>query len=548
MSGLVPKFVGRDCELSTTGIDGAGVRIPNWEVTQRALDHIDAAFAPHGKRTWARPARALTGYGRYDGSGFGSSWVSAASSDCLRHWGPNGQCFYSDMSHLEVCTAETRQPGEVAAQSWAALKVAEAARRRAEEAAPGGTRYLLSAANVDLSDPGISWGSHLSVSIAPALFDDLVVDPARPGVLGFVASAFAAAIPFFGSGYLMPLRDGSVAFSLSARAHHITRICTMATTQAFARGLLNARREAHGTGIERLHLIGFDFSPIASALMVSFVQCVLAAAELGHAGQLLSEPLQALHAWSLGFDAERGKLVGTAALADGRQLGLPEYVREVATALLRLVESGAIPDAVAPGANVLLPRIVELTERLGRGELAACSRHLDWTAKLLVLLAHCERTGEALSGSPARLLDHDFASTDPSRGVIWKLLERGRIDPMFEAARIDACLRDGPDDSRGFTRGRLVQRFGDAIAAIDWDHVELELVDARFGRRLRIDMPDPGALARAATEGLLASAHEVGDLAELAALGACGSVSTKDPLRDLRGELSLPGEPRGDCN
>lgn len=548
MSGLVPKFVGRDCELSTTGIDHAGVRVPSWEVTQRSLDHIDAAFEPFDTCTWARPARARTGYGRYDGSSWGSSHVSASSSDCLRHWGPNGQCFYSDMSHFEVCTAETRQPCEVAAQSWAALKVAEAARRRAEEAAPGGTRYLLSAANVDLSDPGISWGSHLSVSIAQDLFDDLVIDPARPGVLGFVASALAAAIPFFGSGYLLLLRDGSVVFSLSARAHHITRICTLATTQAFARGLLNARREAHGKGIERLHLIGFDFSPIGSALMVSFVQCVLAAAELGHADHLLREPLQALHAWSLGFDAERGKLIATASLADGRELGLPEYVREVALALLGLVETGAIPDAIAPGAHALLPRIVELTERLDRGELATCSRHLDWTAKLLVLLAHCERTGEALSGSPARLLDHDFASTDPTRGVIWKLLERGRIDPLFAAARIDASLRDGPDDSRGFTRGRLVQRFGAAISAIDWDHVELELVDARFGRRLRVDMPDPGGLGRAAAEAVLADARDVGDLAELAAIGERATVATTDPMRDLRGELSLPSEPRGDSN
>lgn len=543
MSGLVPKFVGRDCELSTTGIDRAGARVPSWEVTQRALDHIDAAFVPLGRRTWARPARALTGYGRYDGSSRGS----AQSSDCLRHWAPNGQCFYSDMSHLEVCTAETRRPCEVAAQSWAALKVAELARQRAESAAAAGTRYLLSAANIDLSDPGISWGSHLSVSIAPELFDDLVVDPARPGVLGFVASALAAAIPFFGSGYLLPLRDGSVAFSLSARAHHITRICTLSTTQAFARGLLNARREAHGKGIERLHLIGFDFSPIASALMVSFVQCVLAAAELGHAAHVLAEPLQALHAWSLSFDADRGKLVAPASLADGRELTLPAYVAEVARALLRLVEAGTIPEAVAPCAGILLPKVVELAERLERGELAACSRHLDWVAKLLVLLAHCERTGEALSGTPARLLDHDFASTDPRRGVIWKLLDRGRIDPLFEPARIDACLRDGPDDSRGFARGRLVQSFAPAITRIDWDHVELDLAGTRFGRRLRIDMPDPGGLGRAATEALLADARDVDDLVGLAALGERATVATTDPLRDLRGELSLPSEPCGDC-
>ncbi len=538
MSAPVVKFVGRDCELSTTGIDGRGQAIPSWTVAQRVLGAIDTAFVRVGGNVWRRRTRRDSSWSR--GDHWGGSYASASSTDCLRQWPSNGQCYYSDMAHVEVCTAETHRPCEVAAQSWSTLVVAEAARQQAQEDAEAGTRYLLTAANVDLLDPSISWGSHFNISIAPQLFDDLIVDPRHPGVLGFVTSAIAAAVPFFGSGYLLPLRDGSVVFSLSARAHHLSRVCGLSTTEAFSRGLLNARREPHAQGIDRLHLIGFDFALVSSALMTSFVQCCLAAAEVGYGQLLLASPVEALRAWSLGLDLESGRLRGTAPLADGRQVTLGAYVAEIAQAMLRLVEEGVIQDAVAPCAAQLLPRIVELAQRADRGDIAACSRHLDWAAKLMVLLGHCERTGEGLESSAVRLLDHDFTNTDPTRGAIWRLLEHDRIDPLIDRAQIDACLRDGPEASRSWTRGRLIKRFADDIEAVDWDHVELSLTDERFGRRLRVDMPHPGRLGRAVAEHALGAAREVMDLASLS--DADDTVHTTHPLQDLRPELSRPSE------
>ena len=80
-----------------------------------------------------------------------------------------------------------------------------------------------------------------------------------------------------------------------------------------------------------------------------------------------------------------------------------------------------------------------------------------------------------------------------------------------------------------------------------WDDVWPRLENCPV-RRLRVDMPEPGGLGRAAAEAVLVDARDVGDLAELAAIGERATVATTDPMRDLRGELSLPGEPRGDSN
>ena len=100
---------------------------------------------------------------------------------------------------------------------------------------------------------------------------------------------------WFGAGHLLPLRDGTTIFSLSARAHHLGRVSSDLTTVAFQRGLLNSRREPHGAAAERLHLIGFDFNLASAAPMASLVQCLLAAAEEGFCASLqLYEPVRAL--------------------------------------------------------------------------------------------------------------------------------------------------------------------------------------------------------------------------------------------------------------
>jgi hypothetical protein len=584
---VIPKFMGRDNELSSTGWDGEGEALDSWKVTQAVLAQMEPAFATWGKRVWTRASGRSYSGGGYSGGGYsgggysgggysgggysgggysgggysgggysgggygGSQWsssgwgggsASAYSCDCLRHWVGNGQCYYADMGHVEVCTGVALSPYTFAAQCLSTLIAAEEARRLAQLEAPDGTHYSLAACNVDVLDPSISWGTHLNVSVSKQLFDDLFLGRRRPAVLGYVVSALAAAIPFFGTGYLMPTKDGPTVYSLSARAHHLSRISTLATTEAWNRGLLNERREAHAHGQDRLHLIGFDFSLAGAALMGSFVQCLLAAAEAGYCRLNLYEPVRALREWSWGLDLSSGRLPVEAMMADGRSLSLPSYMAELTTELLQMCESGLIPETVAPGARELLPIILDLCGHLEHGALAQCAPHLDWAAKLLYLLDGSQREGFVLGDARSRLLDHDFANTNPAEGPFWNLWDAGRVDPLVDRATVLACLADGPVESRDWGRGRLIEQFADRITAVDWSYIDLRRGEGRWDQRLRVEMPTPDSFGRDRVEPLLDGCDDVGDFEtrlEEDGDGGDGGVLLTDPLMDPPMNLSM---------
>ncbi len=530
----IPKLMGRDCELSTTGLTYDGQTIRSWRVTRHVLGHIEAAFEPVGGRVWTRRSwwqdSGSTGSsgstdsrsasaapsGSWPGSQGSSTydWQGFQSIDAFRHWTSSGQCYYSDMSHLEFCTAETLDPRKLAAQCLGALQVSEVARQRAEAECDPGTMYALTTANVDIVDPGITWGTHFNVAIESDLWEDLFGEVRSPARLGFVSSAMAALIPFFGAGYVLPLRSGP-RLSLSGRAHHLTRLTTLPTTNSYSRGLLNTRREAHAEGEDRLHLIGFDLALASGALLASTLQCCLAAAELGFGGLGLYEPVRALTAWSHGLDISTGRLMGVARTAEGESIGLPLYMRRLVSVLIGLVEDGSIPEEVAPGASELLPRVLELTHFLEEGSLERYAPHLDWAAKLLVLVDLCQRDGMKLDDMPIRVADHDYASTDPGRGHFWRLWQAGRVDPLVSRGDVDVCLLDGPEDGRGWARGRLIRDYGDRITDVDWSHVELRGDASTWGSRIRIEMPRPGSLSRDVFQPVLSAASDVKDIPRL---------------------------------
>ena len=539
----LPKYLGRDCELSTTGSDERGRAISPWDVTQAVLEHVDAAFEPEGARSWTRPTAWDSGRG---GTGWpyattGGGWGgSAYSSDALRRWTPGGQCYYADMSHVEVCTAEVLTPRGFAAQSLSTLLVAEAARGCAQALAPDGTRYSLSTANVDMANAAIAWGTHLNVAVERELWEDLFA-PHRPPVLASVSSAVAATVVFFGTGLILPLGDGSVQYSLSSRAHHLNELITLSTTEAFRRGVLNSRREPHGAGHERMHLIGYDFTLIGAALLASVLQCALAAAEEHALGPMLYDPVHALQGWSLGFDPARGRLThGERAVGVKGLVTLPAFVRMLVEPLFEMVQTGLIGPDVAPEASEHLALVLELADAAERGELGRLARHLDWAAKWAWLTSLGERRRASLADPALAVADHDFANTDPERGVLWRLLHAGAVDPLVSLDDARACLRDGPDESRAFGRGRLVRKFAGRITGIDWSWVELARGDDRWAPRLRLSMPALDSLSRARFEAVVDAAESVDELEALLARELEGVGETDDPLRDVPSRLAAP--------
>jgi hypothetical protein len=417
-------------------------------------------------------------------------------------------CFYADMAHVEVCTAATLSPCTFAAQSIAALLLAEKARQIAEVNSLLGDRYELSASNADMLDPSVSFGSHISLSVSRALWDNCFIEQRYPVVLGFVASAVAAAIPFFGAGYLLPLQNGRVIFSLSARAHHISKLHTFATTEKWGRGLLNSRQEAHGTALERFHLIGHDYAIAASALLASFLQCVLAAAEDSFCRLSLIDPVRAMHDWSWGLDAHSETLPAKAALVDGRALTLPQFIGEVTLTLLKMCEAGLIDDEVAPEAQVLLPRIIELAHYAEEGSLVRCATHLDWAAKFVYL----RNMSGHFEDAALRLADHDYSNTNQEKGAIWQLWRQGLIDPLVDMDQAERAVRQAPPESRDWGRAALIELFAHDIRAVDWSYVELSDATSLFSPLLRVEFPRLNSWNQSSFEPILAAVENVEEL------------------------------------
>lgn len=535
---IIPKHVGGDCELSTTGTGPNGEALRSWDVTKTILDHIDTAFLPH--TTWSMPER---GWGN---GWYGGGWGAYSATDSNRHWAPNGSCHYCDLGKLECASAETLSARQYSAEQISNLLIAEAARQAAEAAAPVGTKFHLTAENVDPLDPSISWGTHFNVAVSRQLWEDLYLENRHPNVYSFVVSSLAAATVMFGSGYILPLKSGEIVYSLSARSHHLGRLTSLDTTRAFKRGITNSRRQGFSDQ-ERQHLINFDFAPISARLRCCLVQMIFAAAENGFCGLNLFDPLNALRTWSFGLDLETGKLPEVALLADGRKMTLPQYMRQLATVLLDMVESGLVGEDVVPEAGELLPIIIELTHQLEAGALAQSAKHLDFCAKLMVLMSLSNNGTTTLGDATTRLSSFDFTNTDRTRGWFWKLWDAGRVDPLVTRDDVQQALEAAPSNTRAWGRGALISKFHDSVTAVDWDHVELrrEGVTSRWGQHVKIALSRIESLNRVEFEQILTEARSVDELEDL--LEQRDFVHQTDPAMDITSQLALPG-PSDDDN
>ncbi len=190
------------------------------------------------------------------------------------------------------------------------LRIVRACRRRVQSRLPDGEELFV---NVHVSDgtPETSWGAHQNVAIPRTLWDD-IFDHRRPHVMALLASLVAALVPVFGQGLILALKHGC-RYATSARAHHLGSLVTLATTEAYNRGLLNRRDEPHADDrVARLHLIAFDANLMPATILMrsGLIQLVVTALDQGwfNSDLLLDDPVAAVGVWSLGFCPEAGTL------------------------------------------------------------------------------------------------------------------------------------------------------------------------------------------------------------------------------------------------
>jgi proteasome accessory factor A len=399
------------------------------------------------------------------------------------------------MGHLELCLPEVISARQHVAAWHALLRIAEAARQRANRKLPDGERVELLANSSD--GRGHSYGGHLDLLVSRRCFDDLFYRRAHH--LSFLASFLATVLPLTGAGKLGAEAGPSVPFQISQRADFFTSMVGYQTTHE--RPLVNARDESHaGSHQARLHVIFLDTTlcHVSCLLRIGLLQIVAAMLEQGEVdlSLLLHDPVRAARVVSRDLTL-RAKL----RLLHGRPLSALEHQRKVLDRAVRFAARGKL-SGIVPGAEEILSTWDETLTGLEQDPLTQAGR-LDWVLKKLVLDdARVERHLEEGGGELAHL-DQAFHSLDRNEGPFWTCLEAGLVDRVVSDREIAQLECEPPEETRAFARAHLLRRAGSSLRGGSWS--EIRLVGFDSSGETVISLEDPLRFGRSETGAILGS-------------------------------------------
>ena len=258
----------------------------------------------------------------------------------------------------------------------------------------------------------------------------------------------AALIPFFvtrqvvvGAGRVGIGPSGEEAgFQISQRADYFEQEISLETT--LNRGIINTRDEPHADAdrFGRLHVI------------------------IGDANQSQTSNLLKSGMTSLVLDAiESGVDFSDLQLAGGREL----------TALEVLAEYRRRVTATTEVDRRVLTAWDEAVALLADDPLSA-AHLLDWVAKYRLVRAYMDR-GVAADSPKLAAIDLQYAEVDPQKSLYYALVRKGQMRELVSESELAAAADTPPNSSRAFLRGRVLEKFGDAVAAASWDTIVLNV-------------------------------------------------------------------------
>ncbi|MDQ3663934.1 MAG: proteasome accessory factor PafA2, partial [Actinomycetota bacterium] len=372
---------------------------------------------------------------------------------------------YVDHAHPEYSTPEATNPRDVVLWDKAGEQVmAEAARRAAR--IPGSSPIQLYKNNTD--GKGASYGAH----------ENYLMDRRTPFI-----DIIRGLVPFFVSRQVVcgagRVGLGSVGddagYQISQRSDYIEVEVGLETT--LKRGIINTRDEPHADAdkYRRLHVILGDanLAETSTLLKVGTTALVLDMIEAGRRFDdlRLAEPVRAVH--TISRDPALGAKVE---LADGRKMtGLDLQWAYYERAAVHVDETqGTDAVAVDPVTAEVMTIWGEVLDALGRDPME-CADRLDWPAKLRLLEGYRGRDGLAWSSPRLQLVDLQYADVRLSKGLYNRLVARGSMRRLVTEERVRAAMRQPPEDTRAYFRGRCLERYPAEVAAASWDSVIFDL-------------------------------------------------------------------------
>ena len=406
----------------------------------------------------------------------------------------NGARFYVDHAHPEYSSPECADARSLVVWDKAGERILEEAAAMAQRSLPNGGRIVIHKNNTD--GKGAAYGMHENYMLPRSLpFAKLV----RELIPYFISRPIWAGAGRIGNEFEL----ANVPFQTSQRADFFEAEVGLETT--LKRPIINTRDEPHADPelYRRLHVINGDSNlcEIATYLKVGVTMLVLDALEddaLGDVPQL-ARSVPAFHEAS-------HDLTGRVPLelVDGRTI----TPLELQWFFLGAVRAHAVDRELTDVEADVLTRWEQVLT-IADGDPFKLKGIADWATKYDLLDRYAARHGLDWSSDRLKAVDLQYHDVRRDRGLYQRLAARGEVERLVTDAEVEAAITAPPPDTRAYFRGRVLEKFGDAVIAAGWDSI---ILDSGRDALQRIPMMEPGRGTKSQVGDLLDRVQTPGEL------------------------------------
>lgn len=389
----------------------------------------------------------------------------------------NGARLYVDHAHPEYSSPECVAPIQAVLYDKAGEEVLRRSMRSSRRFMPNGQEIVVYKNNSDRK--GNSYGCHENYMMDRAVPFGKIVKELVPF---FVTRQIFAGAGKVGTEAMNV--GGRVDFQLSQRADFFEEEVGLETT--LKRPIINTRDEPHAdsTRFRRLHVILGDanMSEYSTYLKVGVTAIVLSMIEdniLEDLDLQIASPVQALR--RISYDPT---LRATVETVDGRNLSALDVQWQYLEMAKKYFERDGITSL---GFEDEPKRILELWEdtlnKLESDPLQL-SHRLDWVAKFTLANGYRERHSLSFDDPSLAVLDLQYHDIRPEKS----LAMRAGLETLLDSNDIDSAVFEPPKETRAYFRGKCLAKYGESIAAANWDSL---IFDVGKDPLRRVPMMDP---------------------------------------------------------
>ena len=375
----------------------------------------------------------------------------------------NGARLYLDVgSHPEYATPECDSVYDLVAHDKAGERILEtlieSAEQRLREEGIQGDIYLFKN-NTDSA--GNSYGCHENYLTSRR--DD--ISEYAEVLIPFLVSRQIYA----GAGKVLQTARGA-AYCISQRAEHIWEGVSSATTRS--RPIINTRDEPHADAerYRRLHVIVGDsnmseYATFLKAGATSILLRMLEDPSVALRDMTLDNPIRAIR--EISHDPTCARRIR---LASGREVSALEIQSEYLDRALKYADSRELEPQDKQALQMWEHCLVQIAE-----DPLGLARECDWVMKYHLIEAYRERHSLGLSDSRVALLDLQYHDVNRSRGLFYRMQDRGMAERMCVEDEISHAVEHPPATTRARLRGEFIRRAKERKRdyTVDWVHLKL---------------------------------------------------------------------------